>query len=145
MRHFFIILVLAVIAQQQSTTLPCCPTAFACKDKVTVKPQEQTKVIYSHVPYPVFREHSEKTFECPKDFTKVNENTCLHKIHKVEKRCPPRYFRISDETCVRIITIPPKHPFFKYECPEGYSHYAELGCQIGKEHEKKISSLTKNN
>jgi len=67
----------------------------------------------------------------------------MHKIKKVEQNCPPRYFRVSDKSCVRIITIPPKHPFFKVQCPKGYTNMGELGCRIGSEHSKKYPKLPK--
>jgi hypothetical protein len=108
-----------------------------------MKPKQKIKVVWHHIPYPVFKEHKDKYFECPKEFTKVNERTCLHKIYRVEQSCPPRYFRVSDKECVRIITIPPKQPFFKVKCPKGYTNLGELGCRIGKKHEKKYPKLPK--
>jgi hypothetical protein len=136
-------LVLIILAVSTLAEVPCCPITTACPDKVIIKIKEKTKVVVTHIPYPVFKEHNDKYFHCPPEFTKVNERTCMHKIENDKGTCPPRYFRISDNSCVRIIVIPPKSPYFKVECPEGYTKYGELGCRIGNEHKKKYPKLPK--
>jgi len=125
------------------TVLPCCPSEFACPDKVIIKIKENVKVMTTHIPYPVFKEHNDKYFKCPPEFKQINDKTCVHKIPKESGSCPPRYIRISDGECIRIIVIPPKHPNFLVECPEGYTKYGELGCRIGGEHSKKFPLLPK--
>jgi len=72
--------------------------------------------------------------ECPEGTKKLNEKQCIEEL-KTKLTCPVDYFRVDDETCLKVVEITTNKDYIKLKCPKG--HKEQNGkCVLGKKSTK---------
>jgi len=102
----------------------CVPITKCCKDDsckplYIANPTYKTRVKKIVIPYAVFRRYPYSFIKkCPKGFKRVNKRQCLHEV-KTRKSCPLTYFRVDDNTCMKVVSITKKKTYMRLKCAKG--------------------------
>jgi hypothetical protein len=113
---------------EQIFNIPCCNTCPP--PTITIIPIYVTKETIVNIPYPVLKPYPSKFFPngtCPDGFVRPtpSSNKCIRTIRVTsDVACPNEYFRIGDDTCVRVYIVNVKESLEqilnKVVCPPGY-------------------------